>query len=289
MKCFVIMPFALEFEDVYQAIRAAVERSVPGEQIFCYRLDEIKGAGRITDDLLRELQEAVVCIADLTGSKPNVMWEVGYAMALKKPVLFMTQDVGALPFDIKDIRTIGYDRQSLAKTLQNPLTEAFRDTLGRYEVRSESRHVPLPPKMPYTIAVTGSMEADTGKLQRRLKALLQPYLDDQTTWYCGSYGDVDEASIEYLVEHRQRVVVVGYHAYDISPRTLELIELHQLPFVDARKEQLPKALNAPTERDLVYLMRADLLIVLWNGSSEGTRHLINWYQKQQKDLVIGFI
>jgi hypothetical protein len=191
--------------------------------------------------------------------------------------------------DIKDMRTIGYNRQSLAKTLQKPLAEAFRETLGRYEVRSESRRVPLPPKMPYTIAVTGSMEADAGKCRRRLEALLQPYLGDQTTWYCGSYGGVDEATIKYLVERRQRVVVVGYHAYDISPRTLELIELHQLPFVDARKEQLPKALNAPTERDLVYLTRADLLIVLWNGSGEGTRSLINWYQKQQKDLIIGFI
>jgi hypothetical protein len=289
MKCFVIMPFATEFDDVYEAIRTAVETSVPGEQIRCYRLDEIKGAGRITDDLLRELQESVVCVADLSGSKPNVMWEVGYAMALKKPMLFVTQNISELPFDIKDMRTISYDRRSLAKTLQKPLTEAFRDTLGRYEVRSESRRIPLPPKVPYTIAVTGSMQADPGKCQRRLESLLEPYLDDRTTWYCGSYGQVDEAAIRYLLKHQQRLTVVGYHAFDISSQVLELVEEHNIPFVDASKEQLPRGLNAPTARDLIYLTRADLLVVLWNGSSQGTRKLIAWYQAQQKDIVIGFV
>ncbi len=289
MKCFVIMPFATEFDDVYQTIRTAVETSVPGEQILCHRLDEIKGAGRITDDLLRELQESVICVADLTGNKPNVMWEVGYAMALKKPMLFVTQDIEAIPFDIKDMRTISYIRQSLAKTLQKPLTEAFRDTLGRYEVRSESRRIPLPPKAPYTIAITGSMQADPGKCQRRLEALLQPYVDEQTTWYCGSYGQVDETAIQYLLTHRQRLVVVGYHAFDISPRVLELVEENKIPFVDASKEQLPKGLGAPSARDLIYLTRADLLVVLWNGSSTGTRDLITWYEAQQKDIVIGFV
>src|SRR5262249_52889958 len=130
---------------------------------------------------------------------------------------------------------------------------------------------------------------DPGKCRRRLESLLRPYLGEQTTWYCGSYGQVDEAAIEYLIEHRQRIIVVGYRAFDISPTILELVEQNEIPFVDACKEQLPKGLQAPTERDLVFLTRADLLTVLWNGSSEGTRSLIQWYQNHQKDLIIGFV
>jgi hypothetical protein len=287
MKCFVIMPFATEFDDVYQAIRNSVESSVPGEQILCRRLDEIKGAGRITDDLLRELQESAICVADLTGSKPNVMWEVGYAMALNKPLLFVTQNLDALPFDIMLMRTIGYDRHSLAKTLSKPLADAFRATLGEHEVPRNSV-LALPPKAPYTIAVTGSMKADPGKCRRGLESLLQPHLGDKTTWYCGSYGQVDEAAIEYLAEYHQRLFVVGYHTYDISSKTLELVKQYRIPFVDARKVQLPKV-NAPTARDLIFLIRADLLVVLWNGSSKGTESLIQWYQGHQKDLLVGFI
>jgi hypothetical protein len=289
MKCFVIMPFSAEFDDVYQAIRNSLESSVAGEQITCRRLDEIKSAGRITDDLLGELREAVICVADLTGNKPNVMWEVGYAMALNKPLLLVTQELDSLPFDIKDMRTIKYNRDFIARTLGQPLIEAFRETLGKYEVRGDSRRVLLPPKVPTTIAITGSMNADPSKVKRRLESLLHPFLGDATTWYCGSFGDTDEIAIQYLIENSQRVVVAGYHAYDISPRVLELLEQHQIPFVDAQKEQLPKGLNAPTERDLIYLIRADLLIAFWDGSSPGTRKLIEWYQKQQKDILVAFV
>lgn len=55
--------------------------------------------------------------------------EVGYAMALNKPLLLITQNHSAIPFDIKDKRAIQYDRQSLSLTLYEPLSEAFLATL----------------------------------------------------------------------------------------------------------------------------------------------------------------
>ena len=190
MKCFVIMPFAHEFDDVYASIKSAVMTSVPGEHVECFRLDEIKSAGRITDDLVRELHRSTVCIADLTANKPNVMWEVGYAMALKKPLLFVTQNVHELPFDIKDMRTIGYDRQSLSHSLLAPLSQAFRDTLGTYEVRREVTRLALPKDLGRIVAVTGSMEADTAKAARRVEAVLGPHL----AWI--NHGRIEQRSGE---------------------------------------------------------------------------------------------
>jgi nucleoside 2-deoxyribosyltransferase len=115
------MPFAKEFADVYAVIRSAVTAGISGETVTCRRLDEIRGAGRISDDLVRELSEATVCIADITGCNPNVMWEVGYALALQKPTLLLTQDISHLPFDIKDMRTIAYERASLHSSLHDQL------------------------------------------------------------------------------------------------------------------------------------------------------------------------
>ena len=62
---------------------------------------------------------------DLTGCNPNVIGEVGYAMALRKPVIFISQDVGSLPFDLCLMRTIQYACHSLAETLERQLGEAF--------------------------------------------------------------------------------------------------------------------------------------------------------------------
>jgi nucleoside 2-deoxyribosyltransferase len=86
LTCFAIMPFAKPFNDVYATMQAASGDAVQGEDIRCMRLDEIKSAGRISADLIRTLEGAALCIADVTGLNANVMWEVGYAMALKTAI-----------------------------------------------------------------------------------------------------------------------------------------------------------------------------------------------------------
>ena len=129
MRCFVIMPFDSSFVDVYTTIKHAVT-SVPHEpSIECIRLDDTRPAGRITDRLLTALRDSSFCVADLTGCKPNVMWETGYAMALGKPLIVVTQDVSTLPFDIRDMQSLPYDRTQLSNTLAAPLRDIVRDTL----------------------------------------------------------------------------------------------------------------------------------------------------------------
>jgi nucleoside 2-deoxyribosyltransferase len=130
MKCFVIMPFAKTFDDVYVSIKSSVESCGPVGEVMCGRLDERKPAGRITDRLLEALRECAFCVTDLTGCSPNVMWETGYAMALGKPIIIVTQDLSSLPFDVKDILALPYDRNHLRSTLGGPLQEVVRDTLA---------------------------------------------------------------------------------------------------------------------------------------------------------------
>lgn len=130
MNCFVIMPFAADFDDVYAVIKSTVESAASDLRGRCFRLDEARPAGRITDRLLTELRSATVCVADLTENKPNVMWELGFAMALEKPTIIITQNVSALPFDIKDMQSIEYKRTRLSATLASPLKRSLLDTLG---------------------------------------------------------------------------------------------------------------------------------------------------------------
>jgi hypothetical protein len=129
MNCFVIMPFSTEFDDVYAAIKSSVEPIISSRSGKCSRLDESNPAGRITDRLLREIQVAAFTIADVTGSRPNVMWEVGYAMALQKPTILLTQKITEIPFDIKDMLTLEYSRNNLSKTLSQPLRRIVLDTI----------------------------------------------------------------------------------------------------------------------------------------------------------------
>jgi hypothetical protein len=132
-KCFVIMPFDKGFATVYAAIKKAVASSSTDGHVTCTRLDDIKAAGPITLDLVQELREATLCIADMTGNRPNVLWEVGYAMAFGKPVLLITQNSQELPFDVKDLRWITYNPKSVQRTLSPKLAAAVRETLEHPE------------------------------------------------------------------------------------------------------------------------------------------------------------
>jgi hypothetical protein len=70
---------------------------------------------------------------------------------------------------------------------------------------------------------------------------------------------------------------------------LALVKAKALPFVDAEREQLPKGIQGPTKRDILFLARVDVVILLWNGVSSGTHELIEWYRANEKDHIVGFV
>ena len=106
--CFVMMPFAAPLGKHYELIyRPAIERA--GLQ--AVRADsEIFGTGKIIDQILLGMSKAKVLVAELTGRNPNVFYELGVAHALRKPVVLVTADESDIPFDVKHIRVITYEK-----------------------------------------------------------------------------------------------------------------------------------------------------------------------------------
>jgi hypothetical protein len=103
--CFTIMPFAPVFDGVWKnVIRPTVEAF--GHR--CVRGDDVFAPGSVMEDLFRSIQEADYLVADLTGRNANVFYELGYAHALKKPVVLLTQNVSEVPFDLRIQRFIAY-------------------------------------------------------------------------------------------------------------------------------------------------------------------------------------
>ncbi len=48
-------------------------------------------------------------MAELTKRNPNVLYELGLAHALKKPVVLVSSNEEDVPFDVKHVRVIYYD------------------------------------------------------------------------------------------------------------------------------------------------------------------------------------
>ena len=123
--------------------------------------------------LLQELQSASLCISDITDARPNVMWETGYAMALGIPTLLITQDMSALPFDLKDMQCLKYNRRRLKETLGRPMSQLILDTIGASGSAAEHRRSPPP-----------SVERDpaVGTLLEQMQELKSMLADAVRTW-----------------------------------------------------------------------------------------------------------
>lgn len=72
-------------EDVKTAIRETFRRF----GVVAQRADDIEHADVITEVILAKIREAEFIFCDLTGERPNVYYELGYAHAIgKRPILF---------------------------------------------------------------------------------------------------------------------------------------------------------------------------------------------------------
>ena len=95
-------------------------------------------AGRITDQLIAQIQDSRLCVADLTGLNANVMYEVGFAHALNKPVILVTRDrLDNLPFDLLLHRAFSYSSTPVGlRRLREDLVRSIHDTLKLTELPS---------------------------------------------------------------------------------------------------------------------------------------------------------
>jgi hypothetical protein len=59
--------------------------------------------------------------------------------------------------------------------------------------------------------------------------------------------------------------------------------------VDALLEPVPPLPGAPSQRDVFFATKADLVIVFWDGKSRGTAQFLEWLRQTGKDHVLGFV
>ena len=63
----------------------------------------------ILADIIPPIYAADIVLADLTGLNPNVMYELGIAHSFNKKTIMITRDdLGSLPFDLKQYRAKDY-------------------------------------------------------------------------------------------------------------------------------------------------------------------------------------
>ncbi|MEM6548065.1 MAG: hypothetical protein AAF713_10020 [Pseudomonadota bacterium] len=106
-KLFIAMPFADEHRDEYDI---AFLEAAHGNGFVCERLDLAQYTGDVVVEIERRIRAADGMIALLNDLNLNVFLEVGYAMALGRPIIFVVRAGTEVPFDIRNHRRIEYTR-----------------------------------------------------------------------------------------------------------------------------------------------------------------------------------
>jgi hypothetical protein len=139
-KIFVIQPINPEFLPPYALIREIAESL----GVSIARADDIPSVRRtVIEKIYEAIEKADLIICDISLSNPNVMYELGYAHALQKPVIHIANRMEPILFDIRSVRAIFYDFEipnniiEFRQRLQDAIKDALKNP-GAYSNRPKT-------------------------------------------------------------------------------------------------------------------------------------------------------
>jgi hypothetical protein len=280
MKIVVIMPFHNDFDPVFETIKEVIKKAVP--QARYVRLDLDLSAGDVLAKFRHHVKEAAICIADVTTLNPNVMWEVGYASALNKPIVAISQSTENLPFDIHHFTVHSYhleDQAALGEQLARALSETQRQVAADID-----QHV---------IAVDGSHTVDRYQARKAFERIAAPYLGGGFTWYCGARDPMQQEIVGFLMDHGERITVMNRNDRHIDIKLFERLKRHEARILDPQDELAtrgrasePVLIQGFDAKFTLYARRAECVFLLWDGKSAMTGQFQQWLAANGKTFLL---
>jgi hypothetical protein len=185
--CFVISPIGKDgtqeysnFKDVFEyIIKKAVRDS--GYELRVVRADDINRAGSFIKDILENLHNSFIVIADLTGQNPNVFYELGVRHCLAPRTILIAQSIDDIPSDLREYRSIVYDTSAKGATQFQLRLSAYLEEIYKEPNRPDN------PVLDRLTGVTDNrialLEREKYDLKQQLSKVLQTGIKDvQPKW-----------------------------------------------------------------------------------------------------------
>lgn len=208
---FVISPFGEPFDTYFAQI---VKPSLEECGLYAVRGDSLYRPTTIVDDIWQGIQEAKLLIAELTDRNPNVFYELGLAHAISKPVILISKSIEDVPFDLRSIRVLVYDKDhpDWGSKLRASLTKAIKEVLqSPTSAIPTTFKQPIKPNIPEESETLMRLEALESMVHRIADGLDDPF---------GSFARPDYPS---FTEHEPLELQVGQHVLHSKFGTGEVV------------------------------------------------------------------
>lgn len=131
--CFVIQPFdGGKFDKRYGDVFSPAVRAAGLEP---YRVDRDPSVSIPIEDIKSGIERSDICLADISTDNPNVWFELGYAIAVRREVILVCSDerTSKYPFDVQHQSIIEYSTESSSdfEELRTKIESRIKATLER--------------------------------------------------------------------------------------------------------------------------------------------------------------
>ena len=144
--CFIVCPISKEDSEIRKRsdtllkhlIKPVCEEELNFKVI---RIDKLPHSNSITAEIVKNLKEADLVIADATDNNPNCFYEIGYRAALLKPLILIRNSEKNIPFDVAGTNIIDYklDNLDAADDFKSKLKETI--SILDFSSKSESKKI----------------------------------------------------------------------------------------------------------------------------------------------------
>jgi hypothetical protein len=173
------MPFGGDFDDYYKQIYKPAIESIG---LIAQRADDLYRPSTIISDIWEMINKAKILIADLSTLNGNVMYELGLAHAIAKPVILISDSIDTIPFDLRGLRILTYNKNKpdWSSKLYNDLISSITETVS----------APLESILPTFLNVRQTQHVEVNQITSHLLEIKQllhqqnisnPYSEDMVT------------------------------------------------------------------------------------------------------------
>lgn len=266
-KCFIITPIGNEGSEIRKKadgiIDAVIEPVLNDLDFDILIPHKMNNPGSITTQIIDQILNDDLVVANLTGLNPNVMYELAVRHAVRKPIVCVVENSTKLPFDIITDRVIFYDDNMFSvSSTKHELTKMIDEAMNQNVIDNPIYRSMKDKRMLETIDNSKDETATAA-----YKYLIERF-DKIERYFLTNPQKVTQYVDSVIVSHSVSVASISFERLDPSVRKHEILQFVRNKYADIGIEVETTYVRSVSHRDMIRIKNGNVSDILKSLVSE---------------------